>query len=225
MGSRAFKDALYEQLARISKAMASPRRLELVDLLAQGERTVEALARETALSVASTSQHLQVLREAHLVEARKDGLYVHYRLASPAVFTLLKSVRTVAEAQLADMQRVVDTYLEDRKALDAVGREELLERVREGEVVVVDVRPAEEYAAGHIPGALSLPIAELEARLKELPRRREVVAYCRGPYCVWADEAVRLLRAHGRKARRLHEGFPEWRAEGLPTEAGEERAP
>src|SRR5262249_38222223 len=165
MGNRAFKDALYEQLARISKAMASPKRLELVDLLAQGERTVEALAREAALSVASTSQHLQVLREAHLVEARKDGLYVHYRLASPAVFTLLRSVRTVAEAQLADLQRVVDTYLEDRKALDAVGREELLERVREGEVVVVDVRPAEEYTAGHIPGALSLPVAELEARL------------------------------------------------------------
>jgi rhodanese-related sulfurtransferase len=157
--------------------------------------------------------------------ARKEGLYVHYRLASPAVFTLLRSVRTVAEAQLADMQRVVDTYLEDRKALDAVGREELLERARGGEVVVVDVRPAEEYAAGHIPGALSLPITELEARLEELPRRREVVAYCRGPYCVWADEAVRLLRAHGRKARRLHEGFPEWRAAGLPTEAVEEPAP
>lgn len=219
MGNRAFKNALYEQLARIAKAIASPRRLELVDLLAQGERTVEALAREASLSVASTSQHLQVLREAHVVEALKDGLYVHYRLASPAVFALVQSVRSVAEAQLADMQRVVDTYLKDRKGLDAVGREELLERVRAGEVVVLDVRPDEEYAAGHIPGALGIPITELEARLSELPRRREVVAYCRGPYCVYADEAVKLLLAHGRKARRLHEGFPEWRAAGLPTEA------
>jgi rhodanese-related sulfurtransferase len=218
MNHRAFKNALYEQLTRVSRALANPHRLELVDLLAQGERTVEALARESSLSVANTSQHLQVLREARLVETRKEGLYVHYRLAGPTVFALVQSVRNVAEAQLADMQRVVDTYLEDRKSLDAVGREELLERVRAGEVVVIDVRPADEYAAGHIPGALSLPITELEARMSKLPRRREVVAYCRGPYCVYADEAVRLLRAHGRKARRLHEGFPEWRAAGLPTE-------
>jgi rhodanese-related sulfurtransferase len=219
MGNRAFKDALYAQLARISKALGSPRRLELLDLLAQGERTVEALAREVAMSVASTSQHLQVLREAHLVEVRKEGLYAHYRLASPSIFTLLQSVRTVAESHLADMQRVVATYLKDRKAFDAVGRDELLDRVRAGEVVVIDVRPVEEYAAGHIKGAVSVPLPELEERLKELPRRREVVAYCRGPYCVYADEAVQLLRAHGRKARRLHEGFPEWRAAGLPTEA------
>lgn len=218
MGKRAFKDALYEQLSRVSKALGSPRRLELVDLLAQGERPVEALARETGMSVASASQHLQVLREAHLVEARKQGFYVHYRLASPAVFTLLQSVRSVAEAQLADVQRVVDTYLGDRDGMVPVGREELLERARAGEVVVLDVRPAEEYAAGHIAGALSVPITELEARLAELPKRREVVAYCRGPYCVYADEAVKLLRASGRKARRLHEGFPEWRAAGLPVD-------
>jgi rhodanese-related sulfurtransferase len=218
MGKRAFKDALYEQLSRVSKALGSPRRLELVDLLAQGERPVEALARETGMSVASASQHLQVLREAHLVEARKEGFYVHYRLASPAVFTLLQSVRSVAEAQLADVQRVVDTYLGDRDGMAPVGRDELLERARAGEVVVLDVRPAEEYAAGHIAGALSVPLTELEARLAELPKRREVVAYCRGPYCVYADEAVKLLRASGRKARRLHEGFPEWRAAGLPVD-------
>ena len=219
MGSRAFKDALYEQLARVSKALGSPKRLELVDLLAQGERPVEALARETGMSVASTSQHLQVLREAHLVEARKEGLYVHYRLAHPSVFSLLQGVRGVAEAQLADMQRVVDSYLGDREALEAVPRAELLRRARAGDVTVLDVRPAEEFAAGHIAGALGIPIGELETRLKELPKRHEVVAYCRGPYCVYADEAVRLLRAHGRKASRLHEGFPEWRAAGLPVEA------
>ncbi|RJS19648.1 ArsR family transcriptional regulator [Corallococcus sp. H22C18031201] len=219
MGNRAFKNALYEQLARVAKALANPRRLELVDLLAQGERTVEALSRELSLSVASTSQHLQVLREAHVVESRKEGTYVHYRLAGPTVFALVQGVRGVAEAHLADMQQVVDTYLKDRQSLDAVAREELLERVRAGKVVVLDVRPSEEYAAGHIPRALCIPIAELESRLSELPKQREVVAYCRGPYCVYADEAVRLLRAHGRKARRLHEGFPEWRAAGLPTES------
>jgi len=223
MGSRAFKDALYEQLARVSKALGSPRRLELVDLLAQGERPVEALARETGMGVASTSQHLQVLREAHLVEARKEGLYVHYRLAHPSVFALLQGVRGVAEAQLADMRRVVDTYLGDREGLETVPREELLRRARAGDVTVLDVRPSEEFAAGHIAGALSVPIGELEARLGELPRRREVVAYCRGPYCVYADEAVKLLRTHGRKARRLHEGFPEWRAAGLPIEVPAER--
>ncbi|MBZ4416127.1 metalloregulator ArsR/SmtB family transcription factor [Myxococcus sp. RHSTA-1-4] len=217
MGSRAFKDALYGQFARVSKSLGHPRRLELIDLLAQGERPVEALARETGMSVASTSQHLQVLREACLVEARKDGLYVYYRLANPAVFSLLQGVRGVAEAQLADVRRVVDTYLGGRDGMAPVGREELLERARSGEVLVLDVRPAEEYAAGHIAGALSIPISELEARLKELPKRREVVAYCRGPYCVYADEAVKLLRGSGRKARRLHEGFPEWRAAGLPT--------
>ncbi|HSP77688.1 MAG TPA: metalloregulator ArsR/SmtB family transcription factor [Myxococcaceae bacterium] len=220
MSNRAFKDALYEQLSRISKALGSPKRLELVDLLAQGERPVEALARETAMSVASTSQHLQVLREARLVEARKEGLYVHYRLASPAVFSLLQGVRGVAEAQLAELRRVVDMYLGDRDGMAPVGRDELLERARAGEVVVLDVRPAVEYAAGHIAGALSIPIAELEARLEELPRQREIVAYCRGPYCVYADEAVKLLREGGHKARRLQEGFPEWRAAGLPIGRG-----
>jgi rhodanese-related sulfurtransferase len=222
-GSRAFKDALYEQLARVSKAMGSPKRLELVDLLAQGERPVEALARESAMSVASTSQHLQVLKEARLVESRKDGLDVLYRLASPAVFGLLQGVRTVAETQLADMQRVVDTYLGERDGLAPVGREELLERARAGDVVVLDVHPPEEFAAGHIAGALSVPITKLEERLKEPPKRREVVAYCRGLYCVYADEAVKLLRKNGRKARRLHEGFPEWRAAGLPIETPTER--
>ena len=220
MSNRAFKDALYEQLSRISKALGSPKRLELVDLLAQGERPVEALARETAMSVASTSQHLQVLREARLVEARKEGLYVHYRLASPAVFSLLQGVRGVAEAQLAELRRVVDMYLGDRDGMAPVGRDELLERARAGEVVVLDVRPAVEYAAGHIAGALSIPIAELEARLEELPRQREIVAYCRGPYCVYADEAVKLLREGGHKARRLQEGFPEWHAAGLPIGRG-----
>lgn len=217
MAHRAFKNALYEQVARISKAFASARRLEIIDLLAQGERTVEALADELALSVASASQHLQVLRAARLVEARKEGLFVHYRVADPAVLRVAHGIRGLAQTQLADMERVVKTYLKDRDALDAVSQEELLRRARAGEVVVVDVRPAEEYAAGHIDGAVSIPITQLEARLKDLPKRREVVAYCRGPYCVFADEAVRSLRAAGRKAKRLDGGFPEWRAAGLPV--------
>jgi rhodanese-related sulfurtransferase/DNA-binding transcriptional ArsR family regulator len=220
---RGFKDALYGQLARIGKSLASPKRLELLELLSQSERTVEALARETAMSVASTSQHLQALREARVVEARKEGLYVHYRLATPEVITLLRALRQVAELQLAEMDRIVSDYLGDRNALDAITREELLARARAEEVLVLDVRPEQEFRAGHIAGALSIPIAELEQRLQELPKRKEIVAYCRGPYCVYADEAVALLRAKGRKARRFEEGFPDWRAAGLPSEPAPER--
>ncbi len=223
MGSRQFKNALYEQFGRIGKALGSPHRLELVELLAQGERTVEALARECELTLANASRHLQVLREAHLVEARKEGLYVFYRLSSPEVSAVVRGIRQLAEAHLAEVDRLVATYLKDRDSLEAVAREELLARLREGRVTVLDVRPAEEYRQGHIAGALSLPVAELEERLKEVPRAHEVVAYCRGPYCVYADEAVRLLRARGRKARRLTDGFPEWQAAGLPTAVGPAR--
>jgi rhodanese-related sulfurtransferase len=221
MGRRDFKEALYEQFGRIGKALANPHRLELIDLLEQGERAVEALAHEAGMSIASTSQHLQALREARLVEVRREGLYAYYRLAIPEVSSVARGIRSLAEQRLAEVDRLVATYLSDRKRLDAVSREELLARVRAGEVLVVDVRPPEEYRAGHIQGALSIPIGELEHRLAELPRGREVVAYCRGPYCVYADEALALLRARGRKARRLEEGFPEWRAAGLPVEAGE----
>ncbi len=221
---REFKDQLYAQLSRIGKGVASPRRLELVEVLAQGERTVEALARETGLSLANASHHLQILREARLVEARRDRTYIHYRLAGPGVFELGRMIRRLAEERLAEVERLVKDYLGGRDQLEPVRREELLARARAGTALVLDVRPAEEFRAGHIPGALSIPIAELEHRLAELPAGREVVAYCRGPYCVLAYQAVAVLRARGRRARRLVEGFPEWRAAGLPVEgpAGEE---
>jgi rhodanese-related sulfurtransferase len=218
------KRRLYEELACIGKALASAPRLELLALLAQGEWTVEALGHEAGLSLANASQHLQVLRAARLVEARKQGLFVHYRLADPDVFTLTHLVRRLGERRLAEVERLVRTYFGARDTLEPVGREELRERVREGAVVVLDVRPAEEYRAGHIPGATSIPLAELDRRIAELPADKEVVAYCRGPYCVMAFEAVELLRARGRRARRLVEGFPEWRAAGLPVDAAEARS-
>jgi DNA-binding transcriptional ArsR family regulator/rhodanese-related sulfurtransferase len=215
---RAFKDRLYGQFARIGKALGSPHRLELLELLAQGERTVEALAAETGLPMANASQHLQALREAALVETRKQGLYVHYRLADPAVFELSKALRTVAEKRLAELDRLVREHFGDRSDPEPVGMQELLARARKGDVVILDTRPATEFAAGHIAGAVSVPIAELRKRLRDLPKRKEFVAYCRGPYCVYADRAVELLRRSGRRARRMLDGFPEWKAAGLPVE-------
>ena len=218
MAHREFKDRIFGQFARIGKALSSPRRLEIVDLLAQGERTVEEIARETSMSVASTSQHLQALKAARMVEARREGLYVHYRLADEDVFRTWQAVRALAESRLSEVDRVVEAYLEDRDALEAVDASDLLERLRDGSVVVLDVRPEEEYRAGHIPGALSVPVDALEDALKTLPGDREVVAYCRGPYCVFADEAVAFLRARGYRARRLRQGLPDWRAAGMPVE-------
>lgn len=214
----AFKDELFEQFARIGKALANPHRLELLDLLAQGERTVEDLAQQTRMSVANTSRHLQELRSARLVEVRREGLYGHYRLADERVFAAWRAIRELGEARLAEIDRLVRTYLKDRESLEPVRAEELLERMREGDVLVLDVRPEEEYRAGHIPGARSVPVERLEARLGQIPRDAEVVAYCRGPYCVFADEAVALLRSKGYRARRLVEGLPDWRAAGLPVE-------
>jgi rhodanese-related sulfurtransferase len=215
---REFKDRLFEQFARVGKALASPRRLEIVDLLAQGERTVEEIARETAMSVASASQHLQALKAARMVEARREGLYIHYRLADEEVFRTWQAVRALAESRLAEVDRVVEAYLEDREALEAVDATELMERLSDGSVVLLDVRPGEEYRAGHIPGALSVPVDALEAALQTLPKDRELVAYCRGPYCVFSDEAVVFLRARGYRARRLRQGLPDWRAAGMPVE-------
>jgi rhodanese-related sulfurtransferase len=215
---REFKDHLFEQFARIGKALSSPRRLEIVDLLAQGERTVEEIARETTMSVASASQHLQALKAARMVEARRDGLYVHYRLADEDVFRTWQTVRALAEARLAEVDRVVEAYLVDRDDLEAVDATELMERLSDEGVIVLDVRPEEEYRAGHIPGALSMPVDGLEAALQALPKDREIVAYCRGPYCVFSDEAVVLLRARGYRARRLRQGLPDWRAAGMPVE-------
>ncbi|CEK19281.1 ArsR/SmtB family transcription factor [Chthonomonas calidirosea] len=219
---RCFKEALYEQFARIGRALANPHRLELLDLLAQGERTVEDLARETGLSVANVSQHLQILRGARLVDVRRSGLYAYYRLADPHVFSLWRSLRTFGETRLAEIQQVVASYFNNRDSLQAITLQELKERLAEGNVIVIDVRPYEEYLQGHIPAAKAMPLEELERRLQELPRDQEIVAYCRGPYCVFADEAVALLKQHGFKALRLSEGLPDWQDEGLPIEVGGE---
>jgi rhodanese-related sulfurtransferase len=218
MGHRPFKDRLYAEFATIGKALASPHRLELLDLLGQGERAVDELAQEIGQSLANTSAHLQVLRQARLVEADKRGLQVVYRLAAPEVFSLWRTLRNLGASRLAEIERLVDTYLTDRASLAAVDLAELRRLVDEGTVTLLDVRPELEYRQGHIAGARSIPVAELERRLAELPRDREVVAYCRGPYCVYADEAAHVLQQHGFRVRRLEEGFPEWRAAGLPVE-------
>jgi rhodanese-related sulfurtransferase/DNA-binding transcriptional ArsR family regulator len=215
---REFKDRLYGQFARIGKALANPRRLEILELLAQRERTVESLAGEIGLSLANASQHLQGLREAGLVESRKEGLYVHCRLADESVFTLTHALRMVAERQLPELDRLIRDHFGDRADPEPVGMEELIARARSGRVVIVDARPASEYAAGHIAGAVSVPVDEMQARLAKLPKGKQYVAYCRGPYCIYADRAVELLRKSGRNARRLLDGYPEWKAAGLPIE-------
>ena len=215
---REFKNRLFEQFARVGKALSSPRRLEIVDLLAQGERTVEEIARETSMSVASASQHLQALKGARMVEVRREGFYMHYRLADEDVFRTWQAVRSLAESRLAEVDGVVEAYLVDRDALEAVDATELMERLSDDGVVVLDVRPEEEYRAGHIPGAISVPVDALESALQTLPIDREIVAYCRGPYCVFSDEAVALLRSRGYRAYRLRQGLPDWRAAGMPVE-------
>jgi rhodanese-related sulfurtransferase len=217
------KTAVYEQIARIGQAASSASRLELLDLLSQGARTVEALAQQTGRSVATTSHHLQVLRRARLVEAEKAGLYVTYRLADPRVETFLLDLRHLAESRLAEIEQLTRTFLEARGALEPVDDDELVRRVRRGEVTLIDVRPREEYASAHIPGAISVPLAKLPKRLEKLARRREVVAYCRGPYCVMALDAVDLLRRHGFRATRLEHGVAEWRARGWRVESGDGR--
>ena len=215
---RHFKDEVFGQLERVGKALASRRRLELLDVLAQGEHTVEELAQDTALSVANVSQHLQVLRRARLAETRQEGTYVYYRLADTRVFRLFQALRDVGEARLAELEQLTRDYREARDNLQPVRMQELFERLRTDGVIVLDVRPASEYEAGHIRGARSIPLEELEARLEEIPPDAEVVAYCRGPYCVFADEAVERLRRQGRHAQRLDLGYPDWQAAGLPIE-------
>jgi rhodanese-related sulfurtransferase len=217
MDHRAFKTDLYQQFARLGKALASPARLELLDLLAQGERSVDDLAQEAALSVANASSHLQALSRARLVASRKDGLHVYYRLADPSVFRLWVALREAGEHQYAEIDRLVMTYLQDRRTLQAISRDELAQRLTDGETLVLDVRPLLEYRQGHIAGARSIPVDELEQRLAELAPHRQIVAYCRGPYCVFADEAVTLLRTHGFVAQRYGEGYPDWAAAGLPV--------
>jgi rhodanese-related sulfurtransferase/DNA-binding transcriptional ArsR family regulator len=206
--------AILEQFAAVAKALGHGHRLALLQLLAQGERSVEALARLTGLTVANASQHLQHLRRAGLVAARKDGKRVLYRLTDEAVVTLMSTLRGIAERNLAEVERIVAAYFRRRDELEPVSARELMRRMSDGAVTVVDVRPAEEFLSGHIPGALNIPVSELKRRSRELPAAREVVAYCRGPYCVLSYEAVGILRRHGFKARRLAEGYPEWKAAG-----------
>lgn len=215
--SEAMKSALYEQLARVALALGSQGRLQILEFVAQGERSVDALAAMTGLSVANTSKHLQALRQAGLVVARKEGLRVYYSLAGDDVVGLVSALRAVAEHRVAEVERLVRLWLAHRDELEPVRASELLERAKKGLVTVLDVRPPEEYAAGHIPGAINVPLNKLEACLSRLPKRKEVVAYCRGPYCLMSFEAVEKLRKRGLRARRLENGLPEWRAAGLPV--------
>jgi rhodanese-related sulfurtransferase/DNA-binding transcriptional ArsR family regulator len=219
--SRELKDSLYEQFARIGKVLGSPKRLELLDLLLQGERSVEDLASLTEMGIANTSAHLQALRHARLVETRKVGTRVFYRPVGDEVAALVIALQDAARARLAEVDDLVRTHLEDPKEPDAITRRDLKKQLSEGSVVVVDVRPVEEYVAGHIKGALSIPLTELPSRVEELPKNVEIVVYCRGPYCVYAREAVRILQSRGRRARRLVEGMPEWRLARLPVAVGE----
>ena len=211
------KRSLYRSLARVAKALASGNRLQLLEFIAQGERSVERLAAMAGLSFANTSQHLQALRQAGLVVARKEGLRVYYSLAGDDVVRLFDTLRQVGETRVAEVEKLVRDFLGDKDDMEPVRVEELLLRARNGLVTVLDVRPAEEFAAGHLPGAVNIPIDKLEECLEQLPKRREVIAYCRGPYCLMSFEAVAKLRKRGWKARRLESGFPEWRAAGLPV--------
>lgn len=220
MGDRQSKDALYDAFGEVAKALANGRRAELVDVLAQGERHVDELADEIGQSVANTSFHLRTLATAGLVTTRREGTRIYYRLASDRVADLWSALRDVAAAHHDRLDELAAAYLGDRSRLDEIDRDELAARIAAGDVVVVDVRPSPEYAAGHIAGAVSIPIDDLAAGVQGLPADVDVVAYCRGPYCVFADDAVRLLRRRGRRAQRLRDGFPEWRAADLPTESG-----
>jgi rhodanese-related sulfurtransferase/DNA-binding transcriptional ArsR family regulator len=212
------KARLYEAIGRVALALGSAGRLQILEFVAQGERSVDTLAAMTGLSVANTSKHLQALRQAGLVSARKEGLRVHYSLAGDDVAALLSALREVSEQRVAEVERLLRTWLAHRDELEPVPACEVLERAKKGLVVVLDVRPPEEYSAGHLPGAVNIPIHELAKRLQELPKRKEIIAYCRGPYCLMSYDAVSLLRNKGIKARRLEAGLPEWRAAGLPVE-------
>ena len=221
MADRAAKDALFDGFAEIAKALASGRRTEIVDLLAQGERSVDEIAEEIGQSVANTSHHLRAMARAGLLTTRRNGTRVFYRLASERVGELWSALRDVASEHVAGLERLAKAYLGDRDGVETLDRDELATRVERGEVLVLDVRPRHEYAAGHIPGAQSVPVAELRRHLRVLPKDTEVVAYCRGPYCVYADDAVRELTRRGFRARRLIDGFPEWKRAGLPVAAGD----
>jgi rhodanese-related sulfurtransferase/DNA-binding transcriptional ArsR family regulator len=219
MSSGNFKQDVYAQLARVGKALGHANRLELLEFVAQGPRSVEELANMARLSVANASKHLQELRQAGLVRARKEGLRVFYEVAGPDVVDLLAALREVAETRLAEVDQLLRTYVTARDDLEPIPGPELLKRARMGLVTVLDVRPPEEYKAGHLPGAINVPLEDIARHIKQLPKTREVIAYCRGPYCLLSVDAVALLRKKGFKARRLEDGFPEWKAAGLPVES------
>lgn len=214
--STRIKDTLLEQFAAVAKAVGHPHRFALLEHLAQGERTVEGLAERTGLSIANVSQHLQTMRRSGLLVARREGKFVLYRLADDSVLGLMHAIHRVAERNMAEVEGIVRGYFSERDAMEPVSRSELRKRMKDGLVTVLDVRPAEEFALGHVPGAVNIPVSELKRRFSELPKKHEIVAYCRGPFCVMAFEAVSLLREHGFKSRRLEDGMPEWRAAGLP---------
>jgi rhodanese-related sulfurtransferase len=220
MKAREFKDAVFNQFARLAQAMCSPKRLEIIDILIQGERDVETIARETNLTVANTSRHLQVLKNAHLVDFRKDGVRAFYRISDTAVYNCWKNLQSLAENLLPEVRDAVQRFYREREAMEAISKDELLRRIEKGEAVALDVRPEDEYISGHVRGAISIPLHELKKRLKEIPSRKEIIAYCRGPYCVLAVEAVTILRDAGFKALRLEEGFPEWKSADMPVETG-----
>ncbi len=224
MSSTNFKHDLFAQFARVGKALSNGNRLELLEFLAQGERSVEQLSKVAGLTVANTSQHLQQLRHAGMVTCRKEGLKVYYSISGDDVITLLDTLRAVAERHVTDVQHLVNTYLTVKDNLEPVPRAELLERARDGLVTVLDVRPPEEYASGHVPGAINIPLHELEQRLEELDKNQEIVAYCRGPHCVLAFDAVARLREKGMNARRMEDGYPEWKTAGLPIEENQSGA-
>jgi DNA-binding transcriptional ArsR family regulator/rhodanese-related sulfurtransferase len=218
MSSGNFKHALFNQFARVGKALANGNRLELLELLAQGERSVDELAKVSGLSVANTSQHLQILRQSGLVSSRKEGLNVFYRISNDEVIELLKNLRHIAERELADVSLLLNTFLTGKDKLEPIAREELLERVNNNLVTVIDVRPVEEFNAGHVPGAINVPLVDLHKHLDKLGNKKEIVAYCRGPHCVLAFDAVSELRKKGLAARRMEDGFPEWKHSGMPVE-------
>ena len=220
MSSESPKQALFAQFAAVAKAVAHPHRLELLEQLAQGERSVEVIADRTRMSIANASQHLQHMRRAGLVATRRDGKFVFYRLTDDTVLDLLASLRLIAERNIAEVERVVRSYFHNRDSLEPVSRKELVDRLKAGLVTVIDLRPEDEFALGHLPGALNIPLSELERRLADFDPSQEIIAYCRGPYCVLSYEAVAVLRARGFKVRRLEDGLPEWRAAGLPIETG-----
>lgn len=223
MDARFLKDRLYTQLARLGHAVSTPKRIELLDLMAQGEKTVEQLAEQAATPLKNTSAHLRVLRQARLVETRRDGQRVWYRLADEHVAAFLAALQRLGRQRYAEVREVVEAYLDRRDQLEPVPPGELRRRIRHGDVTLIDVRPADEFAAGHISGALSLPVTELPRRMRELPKEKEIIAYCRGPFCVYAVEAVELLRRRGFRARRFVEGLPAWRARGYPVAQGDGR--